>query len=56
MSPWVIEDPVRTKPGLPVEERRANLEQIGKQLLPGGARANQYCESVIWADVEVPVP
>lgn len=55
MSPWVIEDPIYAKPGMPVEERRALLEQVGKQLLPGGARANQYRESVIWADVEVPV-
>jgi hypothetical protein len=55
MSPWVVEDPIRTKPGMPVEERRILLEQIGKQLLPGASRANQYCESVIWADVEVPV-
>jgi hypothetical protein len=55
MSPWVVEDPMRTKPGMPVEARRAALEQVGKQLLPGGARANQYCESVIWADVEVPL-
>jgi hypothetical protein len=55
MSPWVVEDPMRTKPRMPVEERRASLEQVGKQLLPGGARANQYCESVIWADVEVPI-
>lgn len=54
MSPWVVEDPIRTNPGMTVEERRAALEQVGKQLLPGGARANQYCESVIWADVEVP--
>ena len=56
MSPWVIEDPIYAKPGMPVEERRAALEQVGKQLLPGGARANQYRESVIWADVEVPAP
>lgn len=55
MSPWVVEDPIRTKPGMAVEERRVALEQVGKQLLPGGSRANQYCESVIWADVEVPV-
>ncbi len=56
MSPWVVEDPIRTKADMAVEERRATLEQVGKQLLPGGARANQYCESVIWADVEVPAP
>ena len=55
MSPWVVEDPIFAKPGMPIEERRAALEQVGKQLLPGGARANQYRESVIWADVEVPV-
>jgi len=41
---------------MPIAERRAALEQVGKQLLPGGTRANQYRESVIWADVDVPVP
>jgi hypothetical protein len=55
MSPWVVEDPVRTTPGMSLAERRAALNQVTKQLLPGGARANQYPESVIWADVEIPL-
>ncbi len=56
MAPWVVEDPVKSHPGMPVAERRAVLEQVGKQLMPGGSQANQYRESVIWADVDVPVP
>ena len=54
MSPWVIEDPIRENPLLSVAERRAALELVAKQLLPGGARSNQYHESAVWADVEVP--
>lgn len=56
MAPWVIEDPIKIYPAMSLAERRAALEQVGKQLLPGGSRTNQYCESMIWADVEVPVP
>ncbi len=54
ISPWVIEDPGKTNPALTLAERRAALEQVARQLLPGAARANQYRESVIWADVEIP--
>ena len=54
MSPWVVDDPGRANPALSLAERRAALEQVAKQLLPGAARANQYRESVIWADVEIP--
>ncbi len=54
MSPWVVDDPVSSNPTLSLAERRTALERVAKQLLPGGARANQYCESVIWADVEIP--
>lgn len=56
MAPWVVEDPVKSHPGKSVAERRALLEHVGKQLLPGGSQANQYRESVIYADVDVPVP
>ena len=46
-------------PKVPLAEDRRRiagaLEQVARQLLPGGARANQYSESVIWADVDVPV-
>lgn len=55
LAPWVVEDPGKTNPKLSLTERRALLEQVNRQLLPGGSRANQYRESVIWADVEVPV-
>ena len=55
MAPWVVEDPIREMPNLSVAERRAALMQVGKQLLPGGARANQYPETAIWADVAVPI-
>lgn len=55
MSPWVVEDPGRANPALSLAERRAALERVARQLLPGAARANQYCETVIWADVEIPL-
>ena len=54
MSPWVVDDPGRANPTLSLADRRAALEQVAKQLRPGGPRANQYRESVIWADVEIP--
>lgn len=54
MSSWVVDDPGKANAALPLAERRAALEQVAKQLLPGAARANQYRESVIWADVEIP--
>jgi hypothetical protein len=54
VAPWVIEDPGRSTPGMSLTERRKALEQIAHQLLPGGSRANQYPESVIWADVDIP--
>jgi Carbon-nitrogen hydrolase len=55
VSPWVVEDPGRINPALALAERRSMLEQVARQLLPGGTRANQYKESVIWADVNVPM-
>jgi trans-aconitate methyltransferase len=55
VSPWVEEDLIRSKAEISLAERRGALEQVAQQLLPGGARANQYPESVIWADVDVPV-
>lgn len=54
MSPWVVDDPGRANPALSLAERRASLRQVAKQLLPGGAHVNQYRESVIWANVEIP--
>src|SRR5579859_6815867 len=47
MAPWVVDDPGRANPALSLAERRAALEQVAKQLLPGAVRANQYRESVI---------
>ena len=55
LSPWVVEDPQWTNPHLSLAERRTVLAQVAQQLSPGGASANQYPESVIWADVDVPV-
>ncbi len=54
MSPWVVDDPGKAHAALSLAERRNTLAQVAKQLLPGGARANQYREFVIWADVEIP--
>lgn len=53
VSPWVEDDPITTDPTLTLEQRRARLAEIGRELLPSGARANQYRESVIWADLMV---
>ncbi|HEV2471272.1 MAG TPA: nitrilase-related carbon-nitrogen hydrolase [Chthonomonadales bacterium] len=55
LSPWVAVDPGAQNPAMSLAERRAALEQVGRQLLPGGPLAHQYRESVIWADVEVPL-
>ena len=55
LSPWVIDDPIKTSPQMSLAERRAVLEKAARQLLPGGTLAHQYRESVIWADTEVPV-
>ncbi|HYK87003.1 MAG TPA: nitrilase-related carbon-nitrogen hydrolase [Ktedonobacteraceae bacterium] len=55
VSPWIVDDPIKAAPDISLADRRASLSLAGKQLLPGGARANQYPESVIWADVDVPV-
>lgn len=52
MSPWMVEDPGVRNPGLSLVERRAGLERVARQLLPGDERANEYREAVIWADVE----
>jgi len=54
VSPWASEDPLRASPELSVAERRKMLEQVGRQLLPGGSRVHQFPEAVIWADVDVP--
>lgn len=55
LAPWAAADPLIGNPNLSLAERRAILTRLGKQLLPGGARANEYPEAAIWADVEVPI-
>jgi len=55
ISPWVADDPITSDPSLSLAERRKLLHMIGEELQPGGTRVNQYRESVIWADVDVPV-
>lgn len=53
VSPWVMNDPIIIDSALTLEQRRARLAAVGRELLPGGKRANEYRESVIWADLEV---
>ena len=55
LAPWAANDPILNNPTHSLAERRAALALLSKQLLPSGARANQYPETAIWADVEVPV-
>ena len=55
LAPWAAQDPAKKNAKLSLQDRRAELARVSKQLLPGGSRANQYPESVIWADVDVPL-
>jgi hypothetical protein len=55
VAPWATNDPALTNPARSLNERREELALVSKQLRPGGSRANQYPEAVIWADVDVPV-
>ncbi len=55
VAPWVEDDPICADPGLTLAERRERLAAVGRQLRPRGARANQYRESVISADILVEV-
>lgn len=54
-GPWVEEDPGTSQPDLTLAQRRRWLAAIARELRPGGARANQYRESVVWADVALEV-
>jgi hypothetical protein len=54
LAPWAVSDPLLNNPTYSLSERRATLALISKQLQPGGSRANQYPETAIWADVDVP--
>ncbi len=53
VAPWVADDPGVANPALSLAERRQRLLALGDELAPGGRRAGQYCESVIWADLQV---
>ncbi|HEX6798405.1 MAG TPA: carbon-nitrogen hydrolase family protein [Ktedonobacterales bacterium] len=52
-APWVEEDPGIAEPRLTLDQRRRWLAAIARELRPGGARVNQYRESVVSADVMV---
>lgn len=52
-APWVEPDPAVREPAMSLAERRARLAAVARELLPGGTRANQYRESVVWADLRV---
>jgi predicted amidohydrolase len=51
VAPWVVPDPAVADPTLDLAARRARLHAVGKQLLPGGARAGQFREVAIAADL-----
>lgn len=53
VAPWVVPDPIRDRPDLDLAQRRSLLATVARELLPGGARAGLYRESVIWADLPV---
>ena len=55
LSPWIIDDPIKTNPNMPLAERRVILENAAHQLSPGFTCANRYQESVIYADAEIPI-
>lgn len=53
VAPWIVADPGVAEPDLSLAERRERLRAVGDELLPGGRRAGQYHESVIWTDLHV---
>ena len=53
VAPWVALDPIVNHPELGLAERREQLAAVSRALLPDGARAGAYRESVIWADLLV---
>lgn len=56
IAPWVTADPVVDSPAATLEARRAQLRATGEQLVPGGAKANQYVETAIAADLLANLP
>lgn len=55
LSPWIMDDPIKTTPEMSLTERRTLLTNAARQRLTGGTHAHHYPESAIWADVDVPV-
>jgi predicted amidohydrolase len=53
LAPWVAPDPAVADLTLTLADRRARLMARGRALAPGGAHANEYRESVIWADLRL---
>lgn len=49
VAPWVIDDP---KSGS-LEERRAILRAEGEELIPGGARENEYLAGTVFFDLDL---
>ena len=54
VAPWVVADPIEEYPDLTLGKRRERLAAVARELRPGGSRAGQYRESVIWADLRLP--
>ena len=54
---WAIEDPGVGDPSLTFEERRAVLMERARQMAPrsGSPLENAFGESVIWADLAIPI-
>lgn len=54
LSPWIMDDPIKTVPEMALAERRTILTNAARQRLSGGAHAQHYPESAIWANAAVP--
>jgi len=53
LAPWVAPDPAVADATLTLADRRARLMARGRALARGGAHANEYRESIIWADLRL---
>ncbi len=53
LGAWVIDDPGKTNPSLTLDQRRALLSQKSVDLTPGGADADGYLQTLVWADVDL---
>jgi predicted amidohydrolase len=56
VAPWVTPDPIVDDPTASLAVRRAKLRASGEERLPGGARANEYVETGIAADLSAGLP